>query len=253
MIWWMPCRLHLVRGNHLFKRLHHQYIARVLNSLNAPLLLDNHCLFGGGTAIALRYGEYRESVDVEFLVSDINCYRNLRQLMTSPSGIAVILREGTEKLEQSRLVRADRYGIRTMLLVENYPIKFEIVLEGRIQLESPDPQDEICGITTLSILDMMTCKLLANSDRWRDDAVFGRDLIDLAMMEPNQKLMKAAMAKAEEAYGLSIRKDLNKAIDRMQTEDGWMERCIQALSIEIPKALLWQRVRAVSPHSPNRT
>lgn len=167
--------------------------------------------------------------------------------MTSPSGIVAILREDTGKLEQSRAVRADRYGIRTMLLVDNYPIKFEIVLEGRIQLESPDPQNEVCGITTLNLLDMMTCKLLANSDRWRDDAVFGRDLIDLAMIEPNQKLMKAAMAKAEKVYGHSIRKDLNSAIDRMQAEDGWMERCMQALSMEIPKALLWQRVRAVSP------
>jgi len=231
----------------LFKRLHHQYIARVLNALNAPLLLDNHCLFGGGTAIALRYGEYRESVDIDFLISDVECYRNLRHLLTSPSGIVAILREGAEKLEQSRLVRADQYGIRTMLLVDNYPVKFEIVLEGRIQLQSPDPQDNICGITTLTFLDMVTSKLLANSDRWRDDAAFGRDLIDLAMMEPKQKLMRAAMAKAEEAYGHSIREDLNKAIDRMQTEDGWMERCMQTLSIEIPKALLWQRVRAVRP------
>ena len=254
MIWWMLYRLHLATGNHLFKRLHHKYIARVLNSLNAPLLLDNHCLFGGGTAIALRFGEYRESVDIDFLVSDIECYRNLRQLMTSSSGIVAILREGAETLEQSRPVRADQYGIRTMLLVDNYPIKFEIVLEGRIQLENPDPQDEICGITILTPLDMVTSKLLANSDRWRDDAVFGRDLIDLAMIEPNRKLMQVAIAKAEEAYGHSIRNDLDKAIDRMQTEDDWMERCMQALSIEIPKALLWQKVRTVrSRFSPKRT
>jgi len=159
VIWWMLCRWHLVRGNHLFERLHHQYIARVLNSLDAPLLLENHCLFGGGTAIALRYGEYRESVDIDFLVSDIECYRNLRQLMTSPSGIVNILNDGTGKLEQSRPVRADQYGIRTMLLVDNYSIKFEIVLEGRIQLDSPDPQDEICGIATLTPLDMVTSKL----------------------------------------------------------------------------------------------
>lgn len=235
----------------MFKKLHHQYIARVLNTLNAPLLLENQCLFGGGTAIALRYGEYRESVDIDFLVSDIECYRNLRQLMTSPSGIVTILHEDTGKLQQSRPVRADQYGIRTMLLVDNYSIKFEIILEGRIHLDSPDPQDEICGIATLTLLDRVTSKLLANSDRWRDDAVFGRDLIDLAMMEPNRKLMQAAMAKAEKPYGFSIRQDLNKAIDRMQTEDGWMERCMHALSIEMPKALLWQKVRAVrSPLSP---
>jgi len=206
VIWWMLCRWHLARGNHLFERLHHQYIARVLNSLDAPLLLENHGLFGGGTAIALRYGEFRESVDIDFLVSDIEGYRNLRQLMTSPSGIVNIISDGSGKLEQTRPVRADQYGIRTMLLVDNYSIKFEIILEGRIQLDSPDFQDEICGIATLTLLDMVTSKLLANSDRWRDDAVFSRDLIDLAMME----------------------------------------RCMQALSIDIPKALLWQKIRQVT-------
>lgn len=55
----------------LFERLHHQRIAHVLGALNGPLLRANNCLFGGGTAIALRYGEYRESVDIDFLVSDL--------------------------------------------------------------------------------------------------------------------------------------------------------------------------------------
>ena len=94
---------------------------------------------------------------------------------------------------------------------------------------------------------MVASKLLANSDRWRDDAVFSRDLIDLAMMEPGKKQMQAAIEKAEGAYGGSIVKDLNKAVDRIQTEDGWIERCMQALSIEIPKALLWQKIRSITP------
>jgi hypothetical protein len=134
-----------------------------------------------------------------------------------------------------------------MLQVQDTPIKFEIVLEGRIQLEQPTPKNEICGIATLTALDMVASKLLANSDRWRDDAVFSRDLIDLAMMEPGKKQMQAAIAKAEGAYGGSIVKDLNKAVDRIQTEDGWIERCMQALSIEIPKALLWQKIRSITP------
>jgi len=41
---------------------------------------------------------------------------------------------------------------------------------------------------------MATSKLLANSDRWRDDAVMSRDLIDLAMMAPSKGLMTQAMA-----------------------------------------------------------
>lgn len=58
----------------MFERPHHQRIALILRALNAPLLRENHCLFGGGTAIALRYGEYRESVDIDFLVSDLTSY-----------------------------------------------------------------------------------------------------------------------------------------------------------------------------------
>jgi hypothetical protein len=69
-------------------------------------LRENNCLFGGGTAIALRYGEYRESVDIDFLVSDIASYRNLRQLLTGPVGIAAIVRDDAEPLTQSRDIRA---------------------------------------------------------------------------------------------------------------------------------------------------
>lgn len=48
---------------------------------------------------------------------------------------------------------------------------------------------------------MATSKLLANSDRWGDDGVFSRDLIDLAMMRPSLGLLRQAVAKAEQAYG----------------------------------------------------
>jgi hypothetical protein len=66
----------------IFERTHHQRIAVALQALDAARLRENNCLFGGGTVIALRYGEYRESVDINFLVSDIAGYRNLRQLLT---------------------------------------------------------------------------------------------------------------------------------------------------------------------------
>ena len=61
-----------------FNRPHHQKIAHVLSSLDKKKLLDASCYFGGGTAIALKYGEYRESVDIDFMVSDLNGYRSLR-------------------------------------------------------------------------------------------------------------------------------------------------------------------------------
>lgn len=47
--------------------------------------------------------------------------------------------------------------------------------------------------------------------------------------------------------GSSFEGILNKAVDRIQAEDGWIERCMQALSIEMPKALLWQKIRSITP------
>ena len=200
-------------------------------------------MFGGGTVIALRYGEYRESLDIDFLVSDVAGYRNLRQLLIGTNGIAAIVRQGTAPLAQIREIRADQYGIRTMLQVADQPIKFEIILEGRIELARPSTSDEICSIATLTPLDMTTSKLLANSDRWNDDGVFNRDVIDLAMMNPSLALLRSAVVKAETAYGQSIRKDLDKAINRMQSRHGWLERCMQTLAMDLPKAVVWKQIR----------
>lgn len=229
----------------MFKRSHHQYIAGVLLALNGPLLKECCCWFGGGTAIALRYGEYRESVDIDFLVSDIGCYRQLRTLMTGLGGIRAILRDDAgslPQLQQVREIRADQYGIRTMLEISGRQIKFEIVLEGRIILSLPGPNDEICGITTLAPLDMVAGKLLANSDRWADEGVFNRDLIDLTMMQPEKKLLRAAINKTQEAYGMSIVQDCIKAIDKLQSRPGWLEHCMKVLAMDTPKALLWERL-----------
>lgn len=229
----------------MFERPHHQKIALVLHALNGPVLQAHHCLFGGGTAMALRYGEYRESVDIDFLVSDLGSYRSLRHALTGPQGMAAITHPDAQPLQQAREMRADQYGIRTTLRVQEQPIKFEIVLEGRITLDAPAPSDTLCGIATLTPLDMATSKLLANSDRCMDDGVFSRDLIDLAMMAAPLPLLRQAVAKAEQAYGPSILRDLDKAIRRMQERQTWLDRCIQAMAIDVPKALLWQKIRAL--------
>jgi Nucleotidyl transferase AbiEii toxin, Type IV TA system len=228
-----------------FQRPHHQRIARVLSALNGPLLRENNCLFGGGTAIALRYGEYRESVDIDFLVSDIASYRALRQLMTGPTGIGAIVNPGMPGVSQTRETRADQHGIRAVLSVDGHPIKFEVILEGRIALAEPRATDQICGVATLTALDMATSKLLANSDRGGDDGVFSRDLIDLAMMAPGLALLREAVAKAEAAYGISILLDLKKSIDALQSRPGRLERCTQVMAMTAPKAALWQKIRAL--------
>jgi hypothetical protein len=225
----------------LFEREHHQKISEVLQRLDSQILRDHECYFGGGTAIALMNGEYRESVDIDFLVSDINKYRSLRQLLTEPNGITALTLSGRE-LVLAREIRADQYGIRTMIRVGDTNIKFEIISEGRIVFEAPKSKDQIQGIATLSRLDLIVSKLLANVDRWSDDSVFSRDAIDLAMMRVSKKELHQAIEKSREAYGDSILASLNKSIDRLLIKGGLLERCMAVMKISTPKALLWQNL-----------
>ena len=234
----------------MFEREHHRRVATVLQALDAEALASNACLFGGGTAMALRYGEYRESVDIDFLVSNRDGYRQLRQRLTGPEGVRAIVKpvQGLQQaFEQIREMRADQYGIRTLLRVEGVGIKFEIVLEGRIELEAPGADDRICGVAALTPLDMVTSKLLANSDRWRDDAVLSRDLIDLAMMAPPRKLLQRAIAKARAAYGDSVEADLAKAVQDLSERPHRLDRCMVDMRMNtMSKAVLWARIRALT-------
>ena len=226
----------------MFEREHHIRIAAVLQALDSEFLAKHHCLFGGGTAIALSHSEYRESLDIDFLVSDLAGYRKLRQAIVG-RGLSPITRP-TEKLNRVRDIRTDQYGIRTMLRAASAEIKFEIVFEGRISLEPPRPKDRICGIACLTTLDMATTKLLANSDRWMDDSVFSRDLIDLAMLNLSRRTLVKASEKAGIAYGSSVQKDLGLAIQRLKERPGRIDECMESLKMNsIPKALLWKQIR----------
>lgn len=187
------------------------------------------------------YGEFRESVAIDFLVSSKTGYRDLRLL--TRNGLEGLFRDHTLPFSVIRDVRIDQYGIRSMLEVVGKKIKFEIVQEGRVELEVPGPNDTICGMDTLSPLDMATSKLLANADRWNDDGSFNRDLIDLAMMQPAPKLLESAVSKAESAYGHAVLDDLAKAIDRIEHRSDWLERCMKAMAMETPKAVLWMHIR----------
>ena len=95
-------------------------------------------------------------------------------------------------------------------------IKFEIVLEARIELATPAAADTLCGVATLTPRDMVTSKLLANADRWADESVFSRDLID-------------------------------RAVQKLLTRDGRLERCTQMMKMTLPPAPLRQRIKALMP------
>ena len=225
----------------MFTRPHHQRIAKVLESLDADLLKRHNCLFAGGTAIALGYGEYRESVDIDFLVSDLASYRYLRNSVRE-QGLQALMKSTDASQLQTSDIRSDQYGIRTRVFVKGKPIKFEIVLEGRISLAKPGKKDSVLGVATLMKIDMAVSKLLANSDRGLDVGMHCRDVIDLAMLRLNKSEFAEATTKGEAAYGEAILKDLAKVIGMLGEANGLLERCMKAMDVSVPRALLWQNI-----------
>lgn len=238
----------------MFERAHHRDIALILQALDPAALAARQCWFDGGTAMVLRHGEYRESADIDFLVSHIAGYRDLRQSLGGPAGLGPIVRSGMT-LELAREVRADQYGIRTLVRAGGSIIKLEIVSEGRLTLDPPGPDDAVCGVRTLTPLDMAAGKLLANADRWADDAVQSRDLIDLAMLPVPTQCLRAARVKAEGAYGGAVMQSLHAAIEHLRKRPRRLDQCMAGLSMGgITPAQLWQAIRrlrrALGPPGP---
>lgn len=229
----------------MFERPHHRRVAQILDALDGAKLRELKCWFGGGTAIALRHGEYRESVDIDFLVSAPDGYRQLRQQLAGATNIDALLRANAASIALARDIRADQYGIRTALLVDGVRIKFEIVREARIALDEPARSDAVCGIATLATVDLAASKLLANADRWRDDSAFSRDAIDLAMMDLPPRRLRPALDKATQAYGDAAVADLRRALDALRERPAHLARCIRALAMAMPPAVLLQRLRAL--------
>lgn len=64
-------------------------IQSALQSMDSALLERSRCYFGGGTATVLMHGEYRLSLDVDFLCADVDGYRELRSAITENGAKAI--------------------------------------------------------------------------------------------------------------------------------------------------------------------
>lgn len=226
-----------------FARSHHRLIAVALGCLDPEVLRQHRCLFAGGTAMALRYGEYRESVDIDFVVSDVETYRQLRDTCRR-NGFDSLTIPGQRAVEADSL-RLDQYGIRTRLTVMGTPIKFEIIREARIDLDPPDPADMVLGLPSATMRDLLAMKLLANSDRWSDPTVFNRDIIDIAMVRPSRTALKRALDKAARAYGRAVRDDAQAAITWLLDRGDVLDRSRRQLGMTQPQAVLVDRLRSL--------
>jgi len=200
--------------------------------MDAKFLARAGCFFGGGTQLAMSLGEYRESRDIDFLCASRSGFRSLRETVTNRSLGAVLRRDVT----LVRDVRADRYGIRTFFAVDDYRLKFEIVLEGRIELDGA--VDRALGVPVLHPEHAVAEKLLANADRGLDESTSGRDLIDLAFAAAHlgRPVLEAGYAIAEEAYGAAIERYLQSSIEAFRDRRR-AAACLSTLAVTDTKTL----------------
>ena len=210
----------------MFERPHHQRIAQVLDALDGDLLTQAKCYFGGGTAIALLCGEFRESVDIDFLCADQDGYRLIREAIAPPR-LGRLLRH---PVTHRRDVRTERDKISTFLEVDGTPIKFELVREARITFE--DTPGQLLGVPVLDRVDLYAEKLLANADRGQDRSQKSRDMIDLAMMiDTWGAIPDLAVEKAVGAYGLSILRAFDNSL-ALLNDPAYLRECLVAMGMD---------------------
>jgi hypothetical protein len=217
----------------MFQQDFHQKIYMILNQLNADFLRECRAYFGGGTFISLNQGEYRLSKDIDFLCSSGGGYRLLREEVRNRGYHALFTSQNHLRL--SGEIQTNQYGVRFPIFVEDTLIKFEIIMEGRIQLGEPD-YPSWCPVPCLNTVDCFAEKLLANADRWIDSSVESRDLIDLGMQRLKSPLTQAAIDKAEAAYG--VVESLKKAILNFQEKPDYRDRCFSSLRILEPGKII---------------
>jgi Nucleotidyl transferase AbiEii toxin, Type IV TA system len=211
----------------VFELVHHQRIAKLLSALDGAFLAKSQCYFGGGTAIALALGEYRESVEVDFLCASTDGYRALRATVFEGRLGAI----AKEPLELMRDLRTDQYGIRTFIEIDSVAIKLEIVREARIELGGA--MDSALGVPVLAREDLFAEKLLANADRSNDRATWNRDAIDLGMMVAHWgPVPDTAWMKSRAAYGPTVDAALANASRRLD-DATWLEACARAMHLRV--------------------
>ena len=218
-----------------FKLDHHNKILTILQCLNCNVLENGSAYFGGGTILALDFGEYRWSKDIDFISSvSTDGYKYLRTLIFDNGYEALFCDLNKIQIGRSS---TDQYGIRMVVLIDDIPIKTEIIAEARFQLDSPR-YPSWSPVPCLSLNDCFTSKLLANSDRYIDSSIKSRDLIDLAVLRLQFSIPQSAIEKAERAY--EVMRPLKRAVELFQSRHEYRQKCYEVLQIApswIPKII----------------
>jgi len=223
----------LATEQQMFNLEFHRKILTVLRNLDSDFFQASRIYFGGGTLISLRHGEYRLSKDIDFICPVGDSYRRLRQAVFEKGYNALFATQDDISLPGD--LQTNRYGVRFSVVVDQVPIRFEIVAEERISLGEP-AFPNWSPVPCLNEIDTFAEKLLANSDRWGDPSIESRDLIDLSMLRLAAPIPLEAISKAENAY--PVVEPLKRAIHNFQAKPEYREQCFRALGVQAPEKVI---------------
>ena len=213
----------------------HNQILRILAAIDRDFFQDCSIVFGGGTMLALEYGEYRLSRDINFLCPYGQAFSQLRQGLFEQGYEALFNLDKSSPISFPRDLRTSRDGVRFAVQVEETTLKFEIVAEGQIAFEKP-VRPRWSPVDCLSLVDQIAEKLLAAGDRWADKSTYSRDLIDLSILKQQTAFPKTAIAKAESAYPTA--EPLQRAILAFQAQPHYRLQCYEQLQVAAPTDII---------------
>jgi len=212
----------------MLKADYHRCLRTLISSLNASFLAENNCFLSGATPIVLSLGEYRAADGLAVACFGRDGYRHIREEV-SPTSLGQIF---LHPIELGRPVRADRFGIRTYVMIGSTPIHFELYKEDRF-----GPTDLDCSadvVPTLSRDDMFVERLLTNADQYRSSTKVSAPVVDLAIMVANWgEVPEDAWKRAQQAYGPLVTQAYVAAVSMLSDADD-CSRYVHDLSVEAP-------------------
>lgn len=209
----------------MFELPQHRTVLAALEALDADTVTACALRFGGGTQLALEFGEYRLSKDIDFLCLALPDYRLLRERLHRSNYSALF--NDRSRVGLPRELQLDRDAVRFPVVMDGVTLRFEIVVEARLSL---DPPRKVAGLPVgcLSARDAYAEKLLANADRWADTATMQRDLVDLCAITAHRGVDDQAFDRAESAY--PVREPLTRALQRFN-DPATRTRCLDQLQV----------------------
>lgn len=107
-----------------------QRVTELLGAFDATLLEKAGCYLGGGAALVLALGEYRQLNNVNFICASAEGYRLLRNTVQDTHLGALL----TRSLPIVREVRTSAYVVSTFLDVQGAPTKVDFAWEIRVAI-----------------------------------------------------------------------------------------------------------------------